>query len=179
MMNKKLGDSSVQRLIESFVLDKITQLGVGEIKPNTEFSTDRITKDNKNFEVDFHVENSILGEIYACKFHLQSAQKKKVHGDFLKMITIEKIWEKGIVSKLFIMALSSNEPMLSEFPSSLIGQFIPAKSSLFHINTLGEKSWIWETIESFKIDIYYIVLPKDLSLDLEEQRRNQKLALTK
>ncbi len=178
-MTKRLGDSSVQREIEQYVIDRINRIGVGSIESGTELNTDRIILNEKKFEVDFHQPKKTLGEIYACKFNLQSAQKKKVQGDLLKMITIEKHWKKKDVSKLFIMALSCHEPELNHIPKSKRGTFIVAKDSKHYINTLGENSWIWKTIEDFGFEIYYILLPENLSTALEEQRSRQRSALEK
>jgi hypothetical protein len=175
--NIKLGDSSVQRAIEEYVLGIISEIGIGPILPNAEYSTDRIAVDNYNFELDFHIKKKVIGEIYACKYKLLSAQTKKVQGDLLKMITVEKSWGQENLTKIFIMALSVDDKDLPENLKSPQGKFIRAKDPEHYINTLGENSWIWKTINDFHFEIFYIILPDELSKSLIEQRAKQLKAI--
>ncbi len=169
---EKPGNSKVQMTIEEHIFKQIQN---GHLKIEG-FKLDEIksgkpeTGDTK-FQVDFFIQNELIGEVYACKSKLLPGQRKKIYSDILKMLTIEKIW--GIpVPKVYVMVLSQSEFTEQNLP---LEHFISNEHEGFKIlNNLGENSWIQKTIELFGFNVYYYLLCPNLSQSLETQQANQK-----
>jgi hypothetical protein len=173
----KSGNSKTQASIEdhifkllkkgSLIIEGINYVEIEKGNPIT---------DGLKFQVDFFIQHKLLGEVYTCKSKLLPGQRKKIHSDILKMLTIERIWDKEgkqSVKKIIVMVLSEKEFKNKNIPSEA---FISETNQLEHfkiINNLGNSTWIQKTIEIFNIEIVYFLV-QELSTDLEEAQARQK-----
>ena len=159
--------------IEQLVFERpITSLVIKHIEQNFDASTENYgsnlvfeneDKVNINFQVDFYnKEKTIFGEIYVCKFPLKSGHLRKIKGDILKLLTIEKILGEPI-QKYMVLTIES---ALTEKQGKI--------QTEENLKKFGNDSWFSETIKIFNINILYYTLTPDEANNLNEVRKRQK-----
>jgi hypothetical protein len=113
------------------------------------------------FQIDFYnLEHKIFGEIYSCKFPLKSGHLRKIKGDLLKLLIIEKTLGYPI-EKYMVLTVEQAENQ-GEIVSEIV------------LKKFGDKSWFSETLKLFDFQIYYYVLKDSEAKLLNETRTKQK-----
>jgi hypothetical protein len=154
-------NSAEQSKFESGIITKLKEKFEG-IEFPTEYFEPKKDRGIK-FQVDFYnIEKKIFGEIYVCKFPLKSGHLRKIKGDILKLLTIEKILGDPIQKYMVLTIESENNK----------NKILESKD--LEKNLFGEKSWFSETIALFKINMLYYTLSKEEAENLKEVRKRQK-----
>ncbi len=135
---KHVSNSDVQIEIEA----KAIQLLSKEL--NIKFTGYTFNYGEAKLRVDLYSDDNneiIIGEVYAGIKELKAGQKKKIASDFLKLITIEKIFYAGSkIRKIFIVI---------------------DKDIFTELN--NENTWLAQSAKIFCIEIRKITLSKELN----------------
>jgi hypothetical protein len=93
---------------------------------------------------------------------LKSGHLRKIKGDMLKLLTFEKI-HKATINKFMVLTIESE----NDTNEILEGEALDKKY-------FGEKSWFYETIRLFEINMLYYTLTKEEAENLDEVRQRQE-----
>ncbi len=160
---KHLSDSEVQRKIEAEVLKKLSDVD----RFNTDIIPLSLHLDGYRFDVDgvigvseidgkHHFEEDIhLFEVYARIGKLQPGHKRKIKGDVLKLVTVEKQIKK-----------------LSSFQPQAIKKYIVLVDNAVHDQITGQ-NWLASTLNLFGFEVIVVEISEEDRKKLKSTIKDQ------
>lgn len=159
-------DSAAQRTLEETIIIALKGFqSVKDILGDTNFENRTFIYEKNDLKVSFQFDffnesRDIFGEIYACKFPLKSGHVRKIKGDVLKLLTIEKLLGKTL-NKFIVLTVESQSEGLE-----------PGIYTSTEISKFG-KSWFTTSLEQFGVQLLYFVMSTDDSKLLNDARTLQ------